>query len=164
MSIELKEVVPDSKLLKMFSELHELPYARLTITDSGYGMDKMTMDRIFEPFFTTKSVNKGTGLGLSVVHGIISSYNGMINVESHPGKGSSFQIFLPVIDKNLTGKENRYHKRKSECPVCRRRRGDTENDNHAVNGTRLPDTCNELACSGARTIPAVTWRVRFTHY
>ena len=107
LTIELKEVVPDSKLLKMFSELHELPYARLTITDTGYGMDKMTMDRIFEPFFTTKHVNKGTGLGLSVVHGIITNYNGIINVESQKGKGSSFQIFLPVIDKNINGKEKK---------------------------------------------------------
>jgi PAS domain S-box-containing protein len=107
LSIELKEVVPDSKLLKMFSELHELPYARLTITDTGYGMDKITMDRIFEPFFTTKTVNKGTGLGLSVVHGIITIYNGIINVESQQGIGSSFQIYLPVIDKNITGKEKK---------------------------------------------------------
>ena len=105
--IELKEVVPDSKLLKMFPELHELPYARLTITDTGYGMDKKTMEHIFEPFFTTKPIKKGTGLGLSVVHGIITSYNGFINVESQQGKGSSFQIFLPVIDKNITGKEKK---------------------------------------------------------
>jgi len=105
--IELKEVVPDSKLLKMFPELHELPYARLTITDTGYGMDKMTMEHIFEPFFTTKQIKKGTGLGLSVVHGIIASYNGIINVESQQGKGSSFLIYLPVIDKNITGKETK---------------------------------------------------------
>ncbi|NTU96473.1 MAG: PAS domain S-box protein [Chlorobiaceae bacterium] len=98
LSITLCEIVPDSNLLKILPELHEHPYVKLTISDTGCGMDKLTMDHIFEPFFTTKPVNKGTGLGLSVVHGIITGYKGIISVESRPGKGSSFRIFLPVVD------------------------------------------------------------------
>ncbi|NTV61001.1 MAG: PAS domain S-box protein [Chlorobiaceae bacterium] len=102
LSIELKEIIPDKDFMKMFPELHERPYIKLTVTDTGCGMDKPTMNHIFEPFFTTKPVNKGTGLGLSVVHGIITGYKGAIDVESQPGKGSDFHIFLPVIDKIIT--------------------------------------------------------------
>ncbi len=70
----------------------------LVIEDSGLGMDEGVLKQIFVPFFTTKDVNEGTGLGLSVVHGIINSHGGMINVESSPGKGSRFEIQLPISE------------------------------------------------------------------
>jgi PAS domain S-box-containing protein len=73
-------------------------YLQLAVKDTGHGMDSQTMERIFDPFFTTKPHTEGTGLGLSVIHGIVRNNGGTITVESEPGKGATFNVYLPRIE------------------------------------------------------------------
>ena len=74
---------------------------RLSVIDTGQGIDDTTRERMFEPFFTSKAVGKGTGLGLSIVTGIVTEHGGRIEVDSAPGKGARFDIYFPIADKQL---------------------------------------------------------------
>ncbi|MGV8075240.1 MAG: PAS domain S-box protein [Syntrophobacteraceae bacterium] len=75
------------------------PYLELSVSDTGSGMDLQSMERIFDPYFTTKDEGKGSGLGLAVVHGIVRRHDGALSVTSAPGKGSTFRIYIPRMEK-----------------------------------------------------------------
>jgi two-component system cell cycle sensor histidine kinase/response regulator CckA len=97
LEVSLDDVELESDFTARHPGTYPGPYMRLTVSDTGHGMEKNVMDRIFEPYFTTKEKGEGTGMGLAVVHGIVKSFGGGIIVYSEPGKGATFKVFLPRI-------------------------------------------------------------------
>jgi PAS domain S-box-containing protein len=95
--VSLQTVEVDADATVQYPGLQPGPHIRLTVRDTGPGMPPDVRERIFEPFFTTKKAGEGTGMGLAVVHGIITSYGGAIAVQSTPGAGTSFEIYLPQL-------------------------------------------------------------------
>ncbi len=101
LDVELDDVELDSNFTITHSDIKPGHYTRLTISDTGHGIPAKVLDRIFDPFFTTNEKGEGTGMGLSVVHGIVKSYEGAIDVYSEPGKGSTFKVFFPAVERRL---------------------------------------------------------------
>ncbi|MFZ0930021.1 MAG: PAS domain S-box protein [Syntrophobacteraceae bacterium] len=95
LSINLKNVDIDSAAISEVPDLAPGPYLRLTVADTGHGMDEAVRQRIFDPYFTTKGPAEGTGLGLALVYGIITSLSGGISVFSEPGQGATFAVYFP---------------------------------------------------------------------
>ena len=98
LAIETEVVEIDDKFLKTHGFGKPGAYALISETDTGEGMNESTKERIFEPFYTTKDMGKGTGLGLSIVYGIVKQHEGYINVYSEPGRGTTFKIYLPLVE------------------------------------------------------------------
>jgi PAS domain S-box-containing protein len=99
LEVRLTEVVIGERNGRRVLKLSPGLYARLTVKDSGHGIPPEILARIFDPYFTTKGMGEGTGLGLAVVEGIVQSHGGAITVESEPGSGTVFQVFIPILER-----------------------------------------------------------------
>jgi PAS domain S-box-containing protein len=98
LEVSLVDAVLHSDDIDHPGDLDPGQYTKLTVSDTGHGIEPAIMERIFDPYFTTQEKGKGTGLGLSVVHGIVNTHGGHISVYSEPGKGARFDVFLPLFD------------------------------------------------------------------
>jgi PAS domain S-box-containing protein len=103
LTIGVENCVLDEQYAAMHAEAKPGRYVLISVTDSGTGIPPELLDKIFEPFFTTKEVGKGTGLGLSTVIGIVKSHDGVINVYSEVGKGTTFNVYLPAVEASSDG-------------------------------------------------------------
>jgi CheY-like chemotaxis protein len=99
LKIDLDTITITEEDVYLEPEIEQGEYVKLTVSDTGHGIEPSVLDRIFDPYFTTKGPDKGTGLGLAVVHGIIKSHGGVIKVYSEVGKGTVFHVLLPRADE-----------------------------------------------------------------
>ncbi|MDA3785702.1 MAG: ATP-binding protein, partial [Deltaproteobacteria bacterium] len=99
LTVALKPVVIDRENCAPVGDLKSGEYTVLMVSDTGTGIAPEVMPKIFNPYFTTKMVGKGTGMGLAITHGIVADYGGAIIVDSTAGKGTTFQVYLPVADQ-----------------------------------------------------------------
>lgn len=102
LEVRLAKIDIDGQTAKQHPDLHPGPYLKMSVRDTGHGMTPEIINRIFDPYFTTKEKGEGTGLGLAVVYGIVKSHDGAITVSSEPGKGSIFDVYLPIIGEGMT--------------------------------------------------------------
>ncbi len=105
LQVSLTNVMLEGESIPSHAGLKPGPYLELTVNDTGCGIDPALIDSIFDPFFTTKGPGEGTGLGLSVVHGIVESLEGKIDVKSEPGKGTRFTLLIPALKSEYAQKK-----------------------------------------------------------
>jgi PAS domain S-box-containing protein len=105
LTIGVENCVLDEQYAAMNIQAKPGRYVNISVTDSGTGMPADLIDKIFEPFFTTKALNKGTGLGLSTVMAIVKSHDGIVNVYSEPGKGTTFKVYLPAMETSTEARK-----------------------------------------------------------
>jgi len=98
---DVRRTTVGEDLAQQYLNLEPGPYVRLTVSDTGAGMNPETQDRVFEPFFTTKDVGEGTGLGLPVVHGIVQAHDGEVTMFTRPGQGTTFTVYLPALEREV---------------------------------------------------------------
>jgi PAS domain S-box-containing protein len=96
LKLKLEKVVLRQHQLTRLEDLEPGKYIKLTVSDTGHGMEHDVMERVFDPYFTTKPTGEGSGMGLSVIHGLIKKYGGVIQVKSQPEKGTDFILYLPL--------------------------------------------------------------------
>ena len=114
LAVNARDAMPEDGLITISADVETVAsaegglaaghYLRLTVSDTGEGMDAQTLARATEPFFTTKGVGKGTGLGLSMVHGLAAQSGGRLAIESHPGEGTTVDIWLPAAEAGATAR------------------------------------------------------------
>jgi two-component system cell cycle sensor histidine kinase/response regulator CckA len=104
----LTDVMLDSDFVSTHPDIHPGAYQKLTVSDTGHGIKLEVMNQIFDPFFTTKGVDEGTGLGLSVVYGIVKDCGGTITVYSEPDKGTTFNLYFPILKGTAEEKTSEY--------------------------------------------------------
>jgi len=107
LTIATSVVTPPEELLTARPRMRKGPHVCISVADTGVGMERATLDRIFEPFFSTKPERLGRGLGLSMVSGIVDRHGGAVEVESEPGKGSTFRVYFPATEESEKKEEVR---------------------------------------------------------
>jgi two-component system cell cycle sensor histidine kinase/response regulator CckA len=99
LEVALENITLNESTASDYNDLTPGKYVKLTVGDTGHGIDPQVIDRVFEPYFTTKSVGEGSGMGLAVAHGIVKSHGGDIFLKSEPGKGTTVDVLFPVIER-----------------------------------------------------------------
>ena len=107
LEVRLTDEMIDSEMSARIPNLNPGAYLKLTVRDSGHGIDPMVIDRVFDPYFTTKETGEGSGLGLAVVHGIVASCGGAITIDSESGKGTTCYVYFPKSERDLSPETER---------------------------------------------------------